>query len=614
MNKAIFSVMLLLAFSLTGCIDDGQNGLQPESNVEPTIEPTGAADLDSLEKRINDLENETEELTRDNDKLGNRIVELEAENSELMDSYEELLSYLDNLTTDIIYLNQLLEELENSDNDDSELLDRIALLEQNIADLEEAVEELMLDKSLLYNKLHLLRDINIDEIVFEGDICISGCSAYTRDVFDMQYYSTESDIGVYGENIFFRAYSTGYDFYRDTSSIWISDGTPFGTYKLSDFVDPADFTTVDRGVFFIANDGNYGYEIAFSDGTSDGTVRVTDDGHNCTYPQYEIYGVSGNSIFFSDKIYSNGCSGGYNGERLYRATALNNGEFEIINLDVDDLYKIGYQEHIVSDGKFFFTSRDYEEDTIGLYVAGSQNITLISEYDDDQSFGQFGAIAGSLYFGFGEMGNESLWKSDGTEEGTFRLKSFHNNSDDRVYITEIHTDNVHDLIYLKATVIRDDGRSVNIYISDGTSEGTYSVIEGTDSDGYQFFQDEVDDSVYFVAERDSNYGDDFHFYVFDESTLSFDFLFNETENNIGGDLDFYRSILVRGDIYLEGNHYQTGYELWKVDINSDYIGLLHDVNPGPNRSGLDGLTYNNGKLYFSAYSATYGGEYWYITV
>ena len=170
MNRAIFTVMLLLAFSFTGCIDDGQNDLQPESNVEPTIEPTGAADFDSLEKRINDLENETEQLTLDNDKLGNRIVELEVENSELMDSYEDLLSHLDNLTTDIISLNQQLEELENSDNDDSELLDRIALLEQNIADLEEAVEELMLDKSLLYNKLHLLKDINADEIVFDDDL------------------------------------------------------------------------------------------------------------------------------------------------------------------------------------------------------------------------------------------------------------------------------------------------------------------------------------------------------------------------------------------------------------------------------------------------------------
>ena len=619
MNRAIFTVMLLLAFSFTGCIDDGQNDLQPESNVEPTIEPTGAADLDSLEKRINDLENETEELPRDNDKLGNRIVELEAENSELMDSYEDLLSHLDNLTTDIISLNQQLEELENSDNDDSELLDRIALLEQNIADLEEAVEELMLDKSLLYNKLHLLKDINADEIVFDADLCISGCSVLTEDVFEMGYYHTESEIGVYGENIFFGASSIGYDYSGQTSSIWISDGTPFGTYKLSDFSGPREFTTVDNGVFFIANDGNYGYEIAFSDGTSDGTVRVTDDGYNCTYPQYEIYGVSGNSLFFSDKIHSNGCSGGYDGERLYRVTALYNGEFEIVDLDVDNLYDVQHQNHIISDGKFFFGSRDYEEDTIGLYVAGFHNITSIVEYDDDnyyQRFGSFGSIGGTLYYSFGELGNETLWKSNGTEESTFQFKSLHTNSSDSVVIAKMHSDSVRDLIYFRAMIIYEDGsRTNNLYISDGTAEGTYSVIESTnDNHGYSFYQDEFDDSVYIVAEKSSDYGADFHFYILDEFDLSFDFLFNETENNFGGDLNLYGSYLLRGEIYLKAEHYQTGSELWKIDIESEYIGILHDVNPGSDPSGIDSLTYNNGKLYFSAYSSAYGGEYWYITV
>ena len=620
MNKAIFTVMLLLSFSLTGCIDDGQNDLQPESDVEPTVEPTGAADFDSLERRINELENETEELRYDNDKLGNRIVDLEANNSELMDSYEQLINDYDDLANEIVSLNEQLEELENSGTDDSELLERIALLEQNIADLEEDVEELMLDKSLLYNKLHLLKDINPGEIVFDDggfeDLCTSGCSVATYNMFDSGYYTIDSHMAAYGEHVFFGASSTGLTYFNNLrETVWISDGTPFGTYKLSDLSDPEDFTPVDMGVFFLAYDGDFGQELAFSDGTSDGTLRVTDDGHNCTYI-YSIYGGVGNTLFFGRPMYSNGCGGSFEGYKVYSAIVLPNGEVEVNDLD-DRTYDSLSNYHITSDGKFFFATRDYDNDEISLHVAGPRNITTVAEYSDDLRFGTFGSIGGTIYYGFGEFSNETLWKSDGTEEGTFQFKRLHNNSSDSVVIAEVYSDSARDLIYFRAIIINDDGsRTNNLYISDGTAEGTYSAIESTSSNhGYRFYQDEFDDSVYFVAEKDSDYGDDFHFYVFDENSLSFDFLFNETENNFGGDLRLFNSYLVGGDIYAEAGHYQTGNELWKIDIDSEYVGMLHDVNPGPDQSGIgDSFTYNNGKLYFSAFSSAYGGEIWYITV
>ena len=67
-----------------------------------------------LERRINELENETEELKYNNDKLGNRIIDLESNNSELMDSYEKLSNDYDNLTSEIDTLYLQLEELENT--------------------------------------------------------------------------------------------------------------------------------------------------------------------------------------------------------------------------------------------------------------------------------------------------------------------------------------------------------------------------------------------------------------------------------------------------------------------------------------------------------------------
>ena len=49
-------------------------------------------------------------------------------------------------------------------------------------------------------------------------------------------------------------------------------------------------------------------------------------------------------------------------------------------------------------------------------------------------------------------------------------------------------------------------------------------------------------------------------------------------------------------------------------MDREHIGILHDINPGTSQSGIDSLVYFEGKVFFSAYSPTYGGEYWYITV
>ena len=321
--------MLMLSFSLTGCIEDDVSDLQPEN----TLEPTGASDLDSLERRINELENETEELRYDNDKLGNRIIGLESANSELMNSYEQLISDFDNLTSEINSLNVELAELENRSNVDSELLERIALLEQIIADLEEDVEELMFDKSLLFNKLYLIRDIYPGNVQFSGDYCTIGCSAITQNMFNSGYMETFSDIGVHENYILFGAKNENNIHHNSAPTLWISDGSGFGTFEISNFTDPGEFMSVQTGVFFTAFEwgtGNgrddYGNEIFFTDGSAQGTVRVTNDNRACEGDVYKIYGVSGNSIFVGSNVYdSYSCASGSDGERLYRITALDNG-------------------------------------------------------------------------------------------------------------------------------------------------------------------------------------------------------------------------------------------------------------------------------------------------
>ena len=356
----------------------------------------------------------------------------------------------------------------------------------------------------------------------------------------------------------------------------------------------------------------HGSEVWFTDTTRDGTVRITNDSAACQ-SIYQIYGSSDNTLFFSRSDYTNDCSGGYNGQKLYSARHYSNNQFELNALDDSNTYNVGYNSYVMAGNKLYFSSTNWEDETSNLYVATYKNITLINEDDDSFRFGSFASIGDVAYFGYGLFGKESLWQSDGTEEGTFMVKDFRLNSSDAVYVAEMSSDEKLNLIYAKVSVIpEEDDRTVNLYISDGTTDGTFSVIEGTVHDSYRFFHDEFDSSVYIMASRGSDYGDDLHFYEMNETGQSADFLFNQT---IGSSyFEFSNSLTFKKDIYLEGSTSQVGRELFKIDIDMEFIGLLHDINQGEPQSGIDGLTYNNGKIFFSAYSPTYGGEYWYITV
>ena len=52
------------------------------------------------------------------------------------------------------------------------------------------------------------------------------------------------------------------------------------------------------------------------------------------------------------------------------------------------------------------------------------------------------SIGDTVYYGYGDIGNETLWKSDGTVEGTFQFKSLHTNSSNDVVIAEMYSDSV----------------------------------------------------------------------------------------------------------------------------------------------------------------------------
>ncbi len=154
-----------------------------------------------------------------------------------------------------------------------------------------------------------------------------------------------------------------------TSTFWRSDGTSAGTYALgANLAFPASLTMVDgQFVYFTAWDTTVGYELRYSDGTSNGTYLVKDilPGTSSEDWPSDLVAIQ-DKVFFSD-------SNGVNGYELW-----------------------------TSDGT-----------AAGTVMVSDINAGAGSSYPS-----QLTVVGNLLYFTAFDGVNQGLWVSDGTPSGT----------------------------------------------------------------------------------------------------------------------------------------------------------------------------------------------------
>lgn len=99
---------------------------------------------------------------------------------------------------------------------------------------------------------------------------------------------------------------------RETHSLWRTDGTPSGTFKLMDLAEPteqiANCTVFFKGRrYFTANDGVHGQELWSTDGTPEGTRLFADlvPGPTGSYPGYSVQHLlcTGGFFVFKEHLY-----------------------------------------------------------------------------------------------------------------------------------------------------------------------------------------------------------------------------------------------------------------------------------------------------------------------
>lgn len=182
-------------------------------------------------------------------------------------------------------------------------------------------------------------------------------------------------------------------------------------------------TVVNQTLFFVANDGDNGYEIWKSNATEAGTVLVTELLLG-PEPVYSFEGPnfltdSGNLLFFN---FNDPTAG-----------------FELFS----------------SDGSASGTGM-----VIDINPTGDSSPRFLMDFN--------GVL---LFSARDENGESGLWRSDGTVPGTFRLRS------DMFYTG--HMGILNDIAYFMG---RDVDRGQELWRTDGTEQGTYLVRNVTDLD------------------------------------------------------------------------------------------------------------------------------------
>jgi ELWxxDGT repeat protein len=436
-----------------------------------------------------------------------------------------------------------------------------------------------------------------------------GTAAGTVLVKDIKPGAVDSEISWFANvngTLFFRANdgTTGQE-------LWKSDGTAEGTVLVRE-IRPGtstaalyNLTNVGGTLFFVANDGTTGFELWKSNGTAEGTMLVKDispGGGDQFSHISRLTNVSGTLFFWANDL--------VHGYELWKS----DGTAEGTLLVADRMPGAASSSQVSfgnANGTLLFSGNDgtrgYELWKSDGTPEGTVLLKDINPHSPGAWISNITNVGGTGFFVADDsVHGEEVWKTDGTAAGTVMVKDINPNISGSYGFNPDYLTNVSGTLFFFAN---DGATGRSLWKSDGTAEGTVLVKDvrpgGPSSNGAYYQMTNVNGKLFFVG-NDGTTGRELWT---SDGTAAGTVLVKDIRPGVYITRISWMTN-VGGTLFFSANDGTKGAELWKSDGTAAGTTLVKDICPGTTGSTISSLTNFNGTLLFTANDGTTGQELW----
>jgi ELWxxDGT repeat protein len=367
-------------------------------------------------------------------------------------------------------------------------------------------------------------------------------------------------------------------------TLWGSDGTTNGTIELSTVEDSntsglvENFISLNNITVFTGENSIYGNELWFTDGTTNGTEFFADMNYSNSSNPSKFTNVNGELFFRARGLDS--------GEQLFKSDGTIQGTEMVKNINPSGGSSIGDNAQMVNiNGTLFFTAFDGTNGYELWKSDGTENGTvMVKDINPGSQSSMFSssdtqpltAIDNILYFYANDgVNGRELWRSDGTDAGTFMIKDIYpgssNSSFPRSFVKFNNT------IYF----IANDNMGSALWTTDGTDAGTVKVTTLND----MRILKTVNNKLIIVAETSGTTYGPHDIWVSDGTDAGTTFLQGFGD---GIDSNIAFTTILNDEFYFVAKHPVFGRKsIYKTDGTVAGTVLLYDGSTHPTIPNID---------------------------